>query len=265
MENNNGLTCMLSCACADSMLQTPSIVMSWSCETANGTHRCIVVLQRQVCWAYCGTVFGSGLYHNAEEYCFRQMLRLIFYSWRYWKTAKSVAGLAIVVLAIGIGCGTGVFTVVNSVLLNPLPYSHSGRWVALFGGSTFEPEADLYSGLSISDLTDYQQRTQLRCHDHPMRPAPAGKTYLLSDPAKIASTLRRERMIADVEEITAWSRREFGKDKIFVLGHSYGSFLGRQIAERHPKWLYAYIGVGQSIDGPENKRRGWCFAIDAAH
>jgi hypothetical protein len=87
------------------------------------------------------------------------MLRLIFYSWRSWKKAKSVAGLAIVVLAIGIGCATAVFTVVNSVLLNPLPYSHSARWVALFGGTPFEPEADQYSGLSISDLTDYQQRT----------------------------------------------------------------------------------------------------------
>jgi pimeloyl-ACP methyl ester carboxylesterase len=71
-------------------------------------------------------------------------------------------------------------------------------------------------------------------------------------------------MMSDVEEMAAWTRREFGKDKIFVLGHSYGSFLGLQFAQRHPKWLYAYIGVAQSIDGPENERRGWRFAIDAA-
>jgi pimeloyl-ACP methyl ester carboxylesterase len=92
----------------------------------------------------------------------------------------------------------------------------------------------------------------------------AGKTHLLTDPAKILPSLTTERMISDVEEIAAWARREFGKDKIFVLGHSYGSFLGLQFAKRHPEWLYAYIGVCQSIDGPENERRGWRFAIDAA-
>jgi pimeloyl-ACP methyl ester carboxylesterase len=92
----------------------------------------------------------------------------------------------------------------------------------------------------------------------------AGKTYLLTDPATIAPTLTPDRMIADAEEMAAWVRREFGKDKIFVLGHSWGSFLGLQLATRRPEWLHAYIGVCQLIDGPENERRGWLFAMDAA-
>jgi proline iminopeptidase len=91
-----------------------------------------------------------------------------------------------------------------------------------------------------------------------------GKTYLLTDPATVAPTLTPERMIADTEEMAAWARKEFGKDKIFVLGHSWGSFLGFQLAKRHPEWLYAYIGVCQLIDGPESERRGWRFAMDAA-
>ena len=52
----------------------------------------------------------------------------------------------------------------------------------------------------------------------------AGKTYLLSDPATIAPTLTRERMVADAEEMAAWARRELGKDKIFLLGHSFAAF-----------------------------------------
>jgi proline iminopeptidase len=92
----------------------------------------------------------------------------------------------------------------------------------------------------------------------------AGKTHLLTDSATIAPTLTRERMIADAEEMAAWVRREFGKDKIFVLGHSWGSFLGLQLAKRRPEWLHAYIGVGQLVNGPENERRGWRFAMDAA-
>jgi pimeloyl-ACP methyl ester carboxylesterase len=92
----------------------------------------------------------------------------------------------------------------------------------------------------------------------------AGKTYLLTDPAMIAPTLTPERMIADAEEMAAWTRKEFGKEKIFVLGHSFGSFLGLQLAQRHPEWLYAYIGACQLVDGPESERRGWRFAMDAA-
>src|SRR5215831_11411749 len=71
-------------------------------------------------------------------------------------------------------------------------------------------------------------------------------------------------MIADTAEMAAWVRKEFNKRKIFVLGHSWGSYLGLQLAERHPEWLYAYIGVCQLIDGPESERRGWRFAMDAA-
>jgi stage II sporulation SpoE-like protein len=71
-----------------------------------------------------------------------QMLQMISQSWRAWKNAKAVAVLAIIALAVGIGCATAIFTVVNGVLLKPLPYGHPERWVALFGGSTLGSEAD---------------------------------------------------------------------------------------------------------------------------
>ena len=55
-----------------------------------------------------------------------------------------------------------------------------------------------------------------------------------------------------------------GQEKIFIIGHSWGSYPGLELARRHPEWLYAYIGVGQLTDGPESERRGWAFALDAA-
>jgi pimeloyl-ACP methyl ester carboxylesterase len=92
----------------------------------------------------------------------------------------------------------------------------------------------------------------------------AGKTYLANDAAAVRPTLTRERMVADAEELTAWLRKDLGKDKIFVLGHSWGSYVGLTLAQRRPEWLHAYIGVGQIADGPEGERRGWAFAMDAA-
>ncbi|HEX7360919.1 MAG TPA: hypothetical protein VF283_10545 [Bryobacteraceae bacterium] len=64
------------------------------------------------------------------------MLTLISQSWRSWKRDKGLAVLAIIALATGIGCATAIFTVVDAVLLKPLPYSQGDRWVALFAGST---------------------------------------------------------------------------------------------------------------------------------
>jgi proline iminopeptidase len=92
----------------------------------------------------------------------------------------------------------------------------------------------------------------------------AGKTYAANDPAKLAPTMTRPRMLADAEEMVAWLRKEFGKERVFVLGHSWGSSLGIELARRHPDWLHAYIGLGQITDSPESERRGWQFALDAA-
>ncbi len=92
----------------------------------------------------------------------------------------------------------------------------------------------------------------------------AGKTYVSNDPAVVGPTLTPERMLQDTEEMIQWLRKEFGKDKIFVLGDSWGSYLGLTMAQRHPQWLHAYIGLGQATNSPESERRGWRFAMDHA-
>ena len=91
-----------------------------------------------------------------------------------------------------------------------------------------------------------------------------GKTLLINDPAKLAPTMTLARTVDDAAEMVTWLRREFGKQKIFVLAHSAGTYVGLQLATHHPDWLYAYVGVGQMADMPESERRGWTFAMDAA-
>ncbi|HMM67279.1 MAG TPA: alpha/beta fold hydrolase [Dokdonella sp.] len=92
----------------------------------------------------------------------------------------------------------------------------------------------------------------------------AGKTYVANDPATVAPTMTRGRMVADAEEMVAWLRREFDKKKIFVLGHSWGSYLGLELAQRRPEWLHAYIGIGQITNAPESERRGWTWTLQQA-
>jgi pimeloyl-ACP methyl ester carboxylesterase len=92
----------------------------------------------------------------------------------------------------------------------------------------------------------------------------AGKTYALNDPAKVAPTLTTERMIADAETLAAWLRQTYGKKKIFVMGHSWGTVLGLSLAERRPDWLYAYIGVGQIINMREGEKEGYDWVLRQA-
>jgi putative ABC transport system permease protein len=78
-------------------------------------------------------------------------------AWASWRTAPGVALLAVVAFAVGIGSSTAIFTVINGVLLRPLPYPNSERLVTLYGAKTTEPNTFLYN--SVPDLQDYQQQT----------------------------------------------------------------------------------------------------------
>lgn len=85
----------------------------------------------------------------------------------------------------------------------------------------------------------------------------AGKTYAANDPAKVAPTLSFERMVADASEVVDHLRRRLHRDRIIVVGHSWGSLLGLTLAKRRPDALAAYVGMGQVIDMPDNEKASY--------
>ncbi len=58
-------------------------------------------------------------------------------------------------------------------------------------------------------------------------------------------TMSAEQFISDALEVTNYVRRRFNKDKIYLMGHSGGTFIAIQAAAREPKLYSAYIGVAQ--------------------
>jgi putative ABC transport system permease protein len=64
----------------------------------------------------------------------------------------------VVTLALGIGANTAIFTVVNAVLLRPLPYPHPERLVRITGDLQRLDHRDI--GISVPELFDLQQRTR---------------------------------------------------------------------------------------------------------
>ena len=92
----------------------------------------------------------------------------------------------------------------------------------------------------------------------------SGKSYNANDPKTIQPTISARRMIEDAGEVVQFLRARYEKNKIFVLGHSWGSLVGVSLAHSHPEWLYAYVGTGQMINGKENERVGYANTLRAA-
>jgi pimeloyl-ACP methyl ester carboxylesterase len=92
----------------------------------------------------------------------------------------------------------------------------------------------------------------------------AGKTYGANDPEKLAATMTLPQMVDDAAVVTQYLENTYGKNKIFLLGHSWGSVLGITLVHEHPEWFYAYIGTGQMIDEERSEAEGYQFALDQA-
>ena len=63
-----------------------------------------------------------------------------------------------------------------------------------------------------------------------------------------------EHFIADTIELTRYLRTRFGKEKIYLMAHSGGTFVGVQAAARAPELYWAYIGVAQAVRQLESER-----------
>lgn len=70
----------------------------------------------------------------------------------------------------------------------------------------------------------------------------AGMSFSANIPPE---TMKLERMIADTIEVADYLRTRFGQDRIILLGHSWGAYLGIQVAAAAPDRFRAYVGMGQ--------------------
>lgn len=76
-----------------------------------------------------------------------------------------------------------------------------------------------------------------------------------------AESMNLEQMIADTLAVTDYLRQRFGQDKIYLMGHSGGTFIGVQAAARAPERFHAYIGVAQMANQLESEKLAYDFML----
>jgi pimeloyl-ACP methyl ester carboxylesterase len=80
----------------------------------------------------------------------------------------------------------------------------------------------------------------------------------------IADTMSVDRMTEDGIEVSEFLHNHLHKDKIILLGFSWGSLLGIHMAKQRPDLFYAYVGTGQISNMPKAQQLSYAYLLEKA-
>ena len=170
------------------------------------------------------------------------------YAVRTLSRTPAFSGVAVATLALGIGATTAIFSVINAVILRPLPYPDSNRLVRIVetGTSRDGLPGDRLVGVALSDLPALREQSKTLSHVGVY----AGSTMTLTrrgDAARVEVTRVSPSLLAMVHARPQLGRsfeprdETPGSDQVAILSHSL--------------WLREFggasdvIGQGITLDG----------------
>ncbi|MBG0859339.1 MAG: alpha/beta hydrolase [Bacteroidales bacterium] len=74
----------------------------------------------------------------------------------------------------------------------------------------------------------------------------AGKTFSRNKPTIESMNIRLQ--LDDSYALIDTLRKRYEKDRIYLVGHSFGTYLGSIMVAEHPELFIAYVSVGQVVD-----------------
>jgi len=88
-----------------------------------------------------------------------------------------------------------------------------------------------------------------------------GKSY---SAAADQESLNLNQYVSDVNELSEYLITRFNKDKIYLLGHSWGTIIGTMAVKEKPENFHAYIGAAQMVNIKETDLYMYNFVLEAA-
>ncbi len=89
----------------------------------------------------------------------------------------------------------------------------------------------------------------------------AGRSFL---PGMSREFMTLEQLIADTKDLAKTLQGRFQREKLLLVGHSWGSALGALTAQRYPELFHALVGVGPLVHGQENETRFYNYVLARA-
>jgi putative ABC transport system permease protein len=189
-----------------------------------------------------------------------QLLQDMRYAVRTLSRARGFAAVAILTLAVGIGANAAIFSFVNGILLNPLPYPTADRIVRVLEKPPGLPTAR--NGISTLNYLDWEQQNHVFEF---MAPQTGGNAVLTGsgDPVQLRGA-RVGVHYFDIFGVKAAQGRLFlpgedqlGKDKVVVLSSvlwrdQFGAdpnIVGRKIIlDGQPQTVIGVLAPGSAFD-----------------
>ncbi len=88
----------------------------------------------------------------------------------------------------------------------------------------------------------------------------SGKSYY----AEKIKNITAQTYIQDGHALTEYLKKRFSREKIYLMGESWGSALGIFLVHNYPESYHAFIGTGQMIDFAETERIDYAKAMEIA-
>jgi pimeloyl-ACP methyl ester carboxylesterase len=89
----------------------------------------------------------------------------------------------------------------------------------------------------------------------------AGRSFAARRPE---SGMTVEQLVSDAYELSVLLCRRFNQEKIYLVGHSWGSALGALTVARHPELFHAFVGIGQVVNMREGERISYEWTLAQA-
>ncbi|WP_319563054.1 alpha/beta hydrolase [Marispirochaeta sp.] len=90
----------------------------------------------------------------------------------------------------------------------------------------------------------------------------SGKSF---SPFIPAGSMTEQQLIIDLDDLVNYVRNRFNKEKIIIVGHSWGTVLGISYSKIHSEKVLAYVGIGQVINHEKAELIGYQFTTNRAN
>jgi pimeloyl-ACP methyl ester carboxylesterase len=77
-------------------------------------------------------------------------------------------------------------------------------------------------------------------------------------------TLSMEQIIQDAIELIKYLLNRFNQPKLYLVGHSWGSVIGVQVAKQIPELIKSYIGIGQVVNMKKGEQISYEYTLEQA-